>query len=250
MISRNRYLLALSGVLAAASLVSVGLTGFRIAHSDSVRYAFLLWNLILAWIPFLLAATAFLVAGTGRRIGYLLVTGTAVIWLVFFPNAPYILTDYQHLGNASLAVPVWYDVLMLTWFAWTGLMLGIASLWLMQEVVSASLGRAASWVFVGCVSVLGAFGVYLGRFLRWNTWDLWHRPRALVSDIANQVLDPPAGEHPLGYTALFASLFLFIYVTVWLISRLGDPRATSEAGAAALRDELVGRESQDAVTLM
>lgn len=220
----HKDLLSLTALFAVASCIAVGLTGVRVMRTDSVRYAFLVWNLILAWIPFALAGLAFLLAHTRRRTLYLLVAGTAVAWLVFFPNAPYILTDYQHLGDPSSRVPVWYDVLMLTWFAWTGLMLGIASLWLMQEVVARSFGRAASWLFVGCVSVLGAFGVYLGRFQRWNSWDLWHRPRAVISDIADQMLDPPSSEHPLAYTALFASLFLFIYVSVWLISRLGLPR--------------------------
>jgi uncharacterized membrane protein len=236
-IRSQRYLLALTALFAVASCVSVGLTGVRMMRSDSVRYEFLLWNLILAWIPFLLAGLTFLLAKTRRRLVYLLVAGTALAWLVFFPNAPYILTDYQHLREISIQVPVWYDVLMLTWFAWTGLMLGIASLWLMQEVVARVLGRTASWLFVGCVSVLGAFGVYLGRFLRWNSWDLLHRPRALITDIADQVLDPPTSEHPLGYTSLFASLFLFIYVSVWLMSRL----ATAPRGQAA------GRPSEEAV---
>lgn len=220
---RQRYLLALTVLFALASCMAVGLTGVRMVRTDSARYGFLLWNLVLAWIPFGLAGVTYLLAVARKRVLYLLVAATAAVWLVFFPNAPYILTDYQHLGDASSMVPVWYDVLMLTWFAWTGLMLGIASLWLMQEVVARSVGRAASWAFVGCVSVLGAFGVYLGRFQRWNSWDLWHRPRALVSDIADQVLDPPSSEHPFAYTALFATLFLFVYLGIWLISRIAAP---------------------------
>lgn len=231
-INGQRYLLALTALFAVASGVSVILTGVRMLRTDSITYGFLLWNLILAWLPFVLATLTFQLAKTRKRLLYLLVAGTALAWLVFFPNAPYILTDYQHLGNTSSQVPVWYDVLMLTWFAWTGLMLGIASLWLMQEVVEAVVGRTAGWLFVACVSVLSAFGVYLGRFLRWNTWDLWHRPRSLMADITSRLMNPLSTDHPIVFTALFASLFFFIYLSVWLISRLAKPGEMRFAGQA------------------
>ena len=98
------------------------------------------------------------------------------MWLAFFPNAPYILTDFLHLGSMGDIVPGWYDVLLLYWFAWTGLILGIVSLYLMQEIVTRGLGTAAGWVFVVVAAGLGSFGIYLGRFLRWNSWDLVRRP--------------------------------------------------------------------------
>ncbi len=96
----------------------------------------------------------------------------AALWLVFFPNAPYIITDLLHL-SAQDGVPVWYDLILLSAFAWTGAMLGMISLGLMHVLVARVAGGAWSWIFVLGVLMLSGFGVYLGRFPRWNSWDCW-----------------------------------------------------------------------------
>ena len=108
----------------AASLVCVGLIAARSWYSHTYHYWFLLWNLALAWVPFVFAAIAYRLASARRAVLYVLIVAAAIVWLAFFPNAPYILTDFLHLGSMGDIVPGWYDVLMLYWFAWTGLMLG------------------------------------------------------------------------------------------------------------------------------
>src|SRR3954465_15334040 len=97
--------------LVAASAISIFLMAIRMNRSDSVRYAFLLWNLILAWVPFLFASLAYALANARKRILYFLIFASAVVWLVFFPNAPYLLTDFQHLSQVTDQIPVWYDVI-------------------------------------------------------------------------------------------------------------------------------------------
>ena len=109
-------------------------------YSHTYHYWFLLWNLALAWVPFVFAAIAYRLASARRAVLYVFIVAAAVVWLAFFPNAPYILTDFLHLGSMGDIVPGWYDVLMLYWFAWTGLMLGIVSLYLMQEIVARGWG--------------------------------------------------------------------------------------------------------------
>src|SRR5512140_3809559 len=94
----QKYRLALFGILAMSSLISIGLFVARVATSDSGRYAFLVWNLFLAWIPFGFAWIAYSSTHLPKIVMLLLVSVCAVLWLIFFPNAPYILTDFQHLA--------------------------------------------------------------------------------------------------------------------------------------------------------
>ena len=191
----------------AASLVCVGLIAGRSWYSHTYHYWFLLWNLALAWVPFVFAAIAYSLASARRAVLYVLILAAAILWLAFFPNAPYILTDFLHLGSMGDIVPGWFDVLMLYWFAWTGLMLGIVSLYLMQEIVARGLGMAAGWVFVVVAAGLGSFGIYLGRFLRWNSWDVVRRPGPLANELLGRVTDPAsqpqaARLHPALHAAL------------------------------------------------
>ena len=213
----------------AASLICVGLIAARSWYSHTYHYWFLLWNLVLAWVPFVFAAIAYRLASARRAVLYVLIFAAAVVWLAFFPNAPYILTDFLHLGSMGDIVPGWYDVLMLYWFAWTGLILGIVSLYLMQEIVAHGLGMTAGWVFVVVAAGLGSFGIYLGRFLRWNSWDIVRRPGPLADELLGRVTDPASQPRLLGFTLLFALLFLFIYVAVYIFAKLTKPPGGASA---------------------
>ena len=219
-IEKHRSLISITALLAVASAISLLLMSIRISRSDSARYSFLIINLALAWIPFVFAALAYALANIRKRILYLLVFASALAWLIFFPNAPYILTDFQHLSYGSGGIPVWYDVILLVWSAWTGLLLGIVSLYLMQEIIRRMLGNRASWIFVLGVSLLSSFGVYLGRFMRWNSWDLWHNPIPLMLDIFDQLRHPLANRDTYIFTAIFTMLFLFIYFTIMLFGNM------------------------------
>jgi uncharacterized membrane protein len=219
----HRFAAAIVGLLLGASAVCVALVAARMVYSHTVHYWFLLWNLALAWVPFVFAGVAFALASSRRAVTYFLIAAAALVWLVFFPNAPYILTDFLHLGSMGDIVPGWYDVLMLFWFAWTGLLLGVVSLYLMQDIVARVFGGAVGWVFVIAAAGLGSFGIYLGRFLRWNSWDLLSRPMPLAGELYGKVTDPAAQPRLLGFTLLFALLFLFIYLAVYIFAKLTKP---------------------------
>lgn len=231
---RRPYQLAMVALLVGATAVCVLLLGARMVYSGSTHYSFLLWNLFLAWVPLGVAALARALAATRRLVSHAAIVLSALIWLLFFPNAPYILTDFLHLGSMGDTVPGWYDVMMLTWFAWTGLLLGIASLRLMQEIVVRGAGRAISWVFVVVVSLFGSFGIYLGRFLRWNSWDAFRDPLSKADEIWSSVSDPMANPRLVVFTALFALLFLFAYVALHVYAGLvreGAPPPGERRGA-------------------
>jgi uncharacterized membrane protein len=192
---RGRGLLALAGLLAASALC-VAIDEYRTRHLGDPTYRFLIWNLMLAWLPLVFAAIAY-AAARSRLTPIVLVFG--LLWLLFFPNAPYLLTDFIHLQEAG-AAPLWYDALMLSSFAWTALLLGFASLYLMQMIWRRSLGTALSWVGAACALGLGSFGVYIGRFMRWNSWDALLHPRGVLAVIRSEL------ENPVTHPRLVASL--------------------------------------------
>ena len=211
-----RRALRVLGALLFASACCLGMIVIRRAYAHYWDHLFLIWNLVLAWVPlpFSVAAYHMHASRTRRNLHFLVCTLT---WFVFFPNAPYITTDFIHL-RSEISVLTWIDVITIASYAWVGLCLGFCSLYLMQEVVANRLGRAAGWVFVLLMLVAASFGTFLGRFLRWNTWDLLHSPRALLDDLAARApLSLDTSRVYLGMMFLFlllsyCSLFALIHL--------------------------------------
>jgi uncharacterized membrane protein len=228
-IKRNRYKIAIFGLMASASLICVLLVAARIAYSDSGRYTSLIWNLFLAWIPFVLAYLAHAFSWKKKLLYFVLPT-TAFLWLIFFPNAPYILTDLQHLTKETSSAPVWYDVIVMVWFSWTGLLLGLVSLYLMHDIVQRTFGRWIGWAFVLFVSGLSSFGVYLGRFVRFNSWDLLGDPTEIVVTVLGLAIDP--SMRLVAFTILFAVFYLFVYLTLYSFAHLLQEHSVPPANPA------------------
>jgi len=216
-IQRNRYKIAIFALMAFASAICVFLVAARIAYSDSERYTNLVWNLFLAWIPFVLAYLAYTLSWK-KWLLYMVIPITAFLWLIFFPNAPYILTDLQHLAKESSSAPLWYDVIVLIWFSWTGLLLGLVSLYLIHDIIKRTFGHAMGWVFVFLVSGMSSFGVYLGRFVRFNSWDVLNDPKEIVVTILGLAIDP--SMRLIAFTILFAVFYLFVYLTLYSFAHL------------------------------
>src|SRR6202142_2821960 len=198
--SNNKYKIGVFLLLSAASLVCIILVAARIIYSGSNQYINLIWNLFLAWIPFVLAYLAYIFSWR-RSLMYLVIPSFAFLWLIFFPNAPYILTDFQHLAQESSQVPLWYDVILLIWFSWTGMLLGIVSLNLMQEIIKRQISRWVGWAFVFIVSVFSGVGLYLGRFIRLNSWDVLQNPGGTALNITDWLSDPSLRS--IGFIALY-----------------------------------------------
>ena len=135
----RRRLLAVA-LLVVASAFSVSLVALRFVLSGAPRYENLVWNLVLAWVPFVLALIAYDRHRRGSR-GLALWLPLA-LWLAFLPNAPYLVTDFMLLRDIR-DMPVWFDVALLTSFAWTGLLLGFASVYLVQDLARRAVGPSA-----------------------------------------------------------------------------------------------------------
>lgn len=207
----DTYPVKLIAALAAASALSVAALFVEIAETGNSFYRFLVWNLFLAWVP--LAAALACHAFARARV-YGLAVGAGVIWLLFFPNAPYMLTDYIHIRDVHVTSPLWWDALMLSSFVWTGLMLGFVSLYLMQDAWSAHVGRFVSWLLASLALGVGSFGVYLGRFVRLNSWDALLHPRSVAHIIATEVENPVQQPRLLGVLGLLTAFMLIGYVVI------------------------------------
>lgn len=171
-------------------------------------FFFLAWNLFLAWIPYLLSLT--LKRLTNFKILTVLVF---VSWLLFFPNAPYIITDLLHLKYRP-PVPMWYDVLMFFAFAWTGLILGFASLLEVQKFLSKRLSPGfVRLIVIGALGLCG-FGVFVGRFQRWNSWDVLSNPFRLCFDMFEILINPMAHWGTFGLTFVLSGLLILGYYTL------------------------------------
>lgn len=202
-------------ILGASLALSVLLITFRVFFTHKISFVFLLWNLFLALIPFGLSTMLGLSAG---RLKARVLLPVGAVWLLFFPNAPYILTDLFHLEPRA-GVPYWYDLALLLSCAWNGLMLAYASLSDMQLLVTRRLGWWAGWAFATVALLLSSFGVYLGRYLRFNSWDVLTNPLTLFYDIISRILHPTAHRGTWGVTLLYGVFLLLGYATVRLLGR-------------------------------
>src|SRR5215212_9102953 len=214
---RNRYSLSVFMLLNVACAVCIGLVFARVAYSDSGRHLGLIWNLFLAWIPFMLAYLAYLVSWR-RATLYLIIPFIAFLWLIFFPNAPYMLTDLQDLARKATDAPLWYDVIIVVWCSWTGMLLGVISLYLMQDIIARSFGRMAGWVFVFVISALSSFGIYIGRFVRLNSWDILQNPAETAQEILGVVIDP--SRRLAAFTLLYTVFFLFVFLLLYSFNHM------------------------------
>ena len=185
-----------------SSALSLVLLVCRIHWTGNVNYVFLTWNLFLAWIP-LCCAMALEKMNNRWTICTLF-----CCWLLFFPNSPYILTDLFHLRPKE-NVPIWFDLVLILSFAWSGLFLGYFSLYKVQLFLETLFSRRTVWLFVVAIMVLCAFGIYLGRYPRWNSWDLLTNPVDLLRNITRMLLHPFDHPRMLGVTFFF-SLFLTV----------------------------------------
>ncbi len=165
---------ALVLVLAALS-VALAVFAETAERLGPFAHEWLAYNLFLAWLPL---AFAFVTVRTPGRMALL----PAVAWLAFLPNAPYLVTDLIHVGEGGGDAA--YDALLIGIAATVGLVLGGLSLALVQARVAVAAGARAGWLFAYGVLALAGLGVYIGRVLRWNSWDAFVRPLDIVSDIA------------------------------------------------------------------
>ncbi len=205
-----------------STLLALGFYVFRVFYSGTSNYSNLVPNLLLAWLPYIFSVVA-ASAYRSHPERWWNVSFWGILWLVFFPNAPYIVTDFYHLDPRP-PIPLWFDISLIAIFAFTGCFLAIASLRSIHLIVEQFAGRAVGWLFALFTLGLGSLGVYLGRFSRFNSWDILLHPKVVLSDVAYNILNPMDNLGFIGFTAMFGSILLVFYLMFVSAPSSVDPK--------------------------
>lgn len=187
----------------------------RLYYTHTIVFAFLAWNLVLAVAP-AVAAWLFTKAA-GRGMHAVIQYALFALWLLFLPNAPYVLTDFQHLGH-SRNVPVWYDVVLMASCAGTALLLCYVSLADVQAVIARRFSARLGWALAAVSLFLSGFGIFLGRFLRLNSWDVLVNPLRIVSSTVHWLSHPLPRAEALSVTLLYGITLLLGYIALRVLS--------------------------------
>jgi len=183
----------------------------RAKNSQSIFFFFLIWNLFLGGIPYFIAE--FLKLSVRFQENKWLRIGTLLVWLLFLPNSFYILTDFFHL-NKFKSVPVWYDLLVVTTFSVTGFLFGLYSLFTIQKILTIHHSKNWSRIVVFLSIYLTAFGIYLGRYLRFNSWDVITNPIDLFTNLFSSLFSIEVQQFTIGFgTFLFVIYFVAVTLT-------------------------------------
>ncbi|MFD0965010.1 DUF1361 domain-containing protein [Pseudofulvibacter geojedonensis] len=178
----------------------------RVKYTQSITYMFLIWNLFLAGIPYAISQLL--------RINYwvkhksILLLTSLSIWLLFLPNSPYIITDLIHLNHINSGI-IWFDAFLIFLFAANGLLLAILSMVDVYIILKEKWNTTFASISIVIISFLSGFGIYLGRYLRWNSWELFTQPNHLLKDIIISLQNTKA----IGVTICMASLLLLLFVS-------------------------------------
>ncbi len=191
------------------------LLAVRVAYTYEPMYMFYVWNMFLAVLPLVFSRRLLKQQSINKKSWFLI-----VCWLLFLPNAPYIITDIFHYELRE-PVPIWYDLLLVTSAAWNGLLLGIVSLMQVEEFLARHLKEV--WVKLSVFGslLLCGYGVFIGRFLRFNSWDIFTKPQRILYTSASQVIHPFQHLNVWVFSGLFGLMLCIVYYTLQQIMLSG-----------------------------
>lgn len=193
-------------------LSSIFLLIARILSSDSTRYVFLLWNLVLAALPLLIALW---LVDRIKKYGWLAWQQVvlSILFLIFLPNSFYLITDFVHLRLTSEATII-YDVVLLSSFMFSGLLLGYTSVFMMHNELKKRVDERNALIAASGLFLAVSFAIYLGRFSRWNTWDVLLEPTGLLFDVSDRFVNP--GVHTDTYITT-GIIFILLFGVYWAV---------------------------------
>jgi len=211
-------------LLAAALAACLGLLVLRFLITGRLAHLFLVWNLFLGLVPLGVAFVALSIERQNWRFwGRVALLFLSVLWLIFLPNSSYIFTDFIHLIQRGLGgdkpnargienMLVWFDVINRSLFAFVGHFMGLASLYVMHNLWKKEFGRWAGWFVVGFSCWAAGYGVFIGRFVRWNSWNLFTHPEQSWTDVVENLGAADAWVFSGGFAVFLLVSYFFVYV--------------------------------------
>lgn len=195
------------------SVASIVLFVVRVFSYQSLNYWYLSWNLGLALVPLGLARVIATQLKKRRWLSAPMVLLTAV-YAGFLPNSFYIATDFIHVQYASNQT-ILFDVVMILLFTLTGLVAGFASVYVLHKELLKRVKAESTELIIGGLLLACSFAIYLGRFLRWNTWDVLTNPGGIIFDVSYRLINPLGGRQMVSTTILFFVLLSSLYWAIW-----------------------------------
>lgn len=207
--ARRQYFVA----LLISSFVSVGFFAYGAVRNESAQFSYLVWNLFLAWIPLLLAVRLVHVLRYKLWSTWEAMSLSA-LWLVFLPNSFYMISDFIHLQEVK-RIDILYDTLMFTSFIYTGVVLGFSSLYLVHSELRKRMPEREAAAWVGLTLAVCSGAIYIGRDLRWNSWDILTNPGGLLFDVSDRIAHISTYPHMLLTVISFFILLSSMYLLLW-----------------------------------
>ena len=204
-------------MLALSLTFTLSLIAFRMALYGNMGFVYFGWNLFLAVVPVVFSRILVKFNKINFK-GILVLCG----WLLFLPNAPYLITDIIHFSERP-PVSKWFDLLLITSAAWNGLILGVVSLMQVENFLQQHIAKWKLNIIMFAAIFICSFGIYLGRFERYNSWDVVTDPFELIHQIGSQVLRPQHHANTWGFTVLFGAMLWIFYYTIKKLPTLLKP---------------------------
>lgn len=204
--------------LVGSTLASMGLYIAGALSNHDGAFGYLPWNLLLAWVALFLALWLEHILHRSLWSSWYALFVTA-LWLAFLPNTFYMISDFVHIQETT-RVDLLYDVVMFSSFIFSGVILGFLSLAVVHLQLARRAAPKVSTAIIGVVLLLCSFAIYIGRELRWSTWDILTNPSSLLVDVSDRVLNPR--EHPQAFTTTISIFVLLtsVYIILWCIVRI------------------------------
>jgi uncharacterized membrane protein len=207
--AEERYLKS-AGLL---SVLCISFLVYRVIITGTWRYGFVIGNLVLAWLGLVFG---WLLVKRINKDGWLSWRGIGltVLWLVFLPNTWYVLTDFLHVKPTGEVSEI-YDIVLIGSLVINGFILGFTSLYLVHSQMLRRISGKKSFILVCGVILIASFAIYLGRNLRWNSWDVLTNPSGIIVSVSDRIVDPLGHPRALNITGLFFVLLSSLYFAIW-----------------------------------
>jgi uncharacterized membrane protein len=196
------------------SLICVGLFLLRVIATGSFRYFFIPGNLALAWLSLFFAWLLVNRLRARRWLSWQNI-GLSILWLIFLPNSWYVLTDFIHVQPTG-EISQLYDIVLVCSLVVCGFIAGFTSLYIVHLQLRKRLGERVSAEMIAAIILAASFAIYLGRALRWNSWDVIANPSGLILNVSDRLFDPLGYPRSLNITGLFFVMLGSIYWSIWL----------------------------------